>query len=644
MASSNYELNEDKSPGVVKTIGALSLVAASFGADPKAHAMQYSPDALPESTLKQTADRASARQSVVAEKYAKVADVKEVTQRWSKDQQLYVSGDIGIGEAELARLSEALKAHPNWTVYLTEKSEGTFYQDADGQQYFHNEAVEHALGKEVRNTQGFGEFRTADTGEPNGAIMYISFDRNADYRSVGYLGSEAYDSRGLGEDNWAGNLDEIAISRLKDGRRVYDAVIDSIEHLDSTREYRVAHPGIVKTATDFVSENIADIAKAAGAVLAAGATSLVLASRKRTISELLGSVAEHNTKFSDLAKVNERFLKEYQDLLATPEGRALRGDSEKISGDIAHYIKSNKELTEKGLLIAEGMSNNLTPDSLMGQAVVLASLDKTNEAKDILYNSEDVNSLRNIAAQVAEQQKVVAEFTSGLRNSMLHLSEVESKIESSLNTLERYAVDPKLSRNLSIKLEEAKAEWRELAARDPQNDPYSKYKDMLRLQDGIVYEIHSGHSQLEKYEALQADVERARLGMEASAKRIAELKGKADSSTGKLEELEEAHQSHQAQLAAVRTELSQAPSDDWLLRLAIYNQLFTDIGRNQKAAEKAYVSPGGQYYDSRPEPERSNYQSSSYDSSSGFSSSSFGSGFGSSSFGGGGSGFSSSNW
>lgn len=161
-----------------------------------------------------------------------VANVFEVVKSWRADRNLYVCGNVGLGQEQLKELAGFLKQHPNWTVYLAERCKGERYVDADGKVYLHDKAVSHCLGKELPNQTGFGTLTDARTGQKNGNVLYITFDAERTYRKLAFLGGEAYDSRGLGESKWTGNLDRTAVEALQNGRRVADAVTGTVNLID----------------------------------------------------------------------------------------------------------------------------------------------------------------------------------------------------------------------------------------------------------------------------------------------------------------------------------------------------------------------------------------------------------------------------
>ncbi len=156
----------------------------------------------------------------------------ELVDRWSGGG-LYVSGSVGVSNANLDALDGWLRQYPNWTVFLLERAEGVVYEARDGATYYHSRALEHMLSHELSARTTFGDIVDERTQLSYGAILYISFDRNATHRKLGYYGGDAFDRHGVGESRWRGGLDRAAIRALKNGRRVTQAVRDTVTEIET---------------------------------------------------------------------------------------------------------------------------------------------------------------------------------------------------------------------------------------------------------------------------------------------------------------------------------------------------------------------------------------------------------------------------
>src|SRR5690606_9673347 len=123
----------------------------------------------------------------------------------------------------------------NWTVLLMDHAGNETFTDNTGAHYSGMEAVEHALGKRLPAETGFGKLIHPQTGKRSGAFLVI-FLRE---RKFSYYASGAYDRRGLGEENFTGNLDAPAIRAMRSGGRVADAVKDTVTFIDRELSVRL---------------------------------------------------------------------------------------------------------------------------------------------------------------------------------------------------------------------------------------------------------------------------------------------------------------------------------------------------------------------------------------------------------------------
>ncbi len=158
-----------------------------------------------------------------------------ILENWRVDQHLYTVGELGVGAVQLAGLEEWLDENaPNWTVLLMESSEGEKYTDVFGVEHGGIDAVEHAMGKGLPASTGFGGLKDSSSGLANGAF-FILFMKD---RNFSYFGDRSYQRYRLGADQWRGNLDRPAIAAMRNGGRVIDAARDSIQSIDA--RYRKA--------------------------------------------------------------------------------------------------------------------------------------------------------------------------------------------------------------------------------------------------------------------------------------------------------------------------------------------------------------------------------------------------------------------
>lgn len=168
-----------------------------------------------------------------AVKLTKATDIVEV---WGEGQHLYVKGNIGLGDRQLANLEQWLDENAtNWTILLVQNARNEEYRDQGGRNHQSLDAVEHAVGQGLAAKTGFGELIHPETGEANGASFVLFLEE----RKFSYYGSDAYDRRGLGGKNFTGKLDRSAINAMRNGGRIVDAVKNTVKDIDARLAKRI---------------------------------------------------------------------------------------------------------------------------------------------------------------------------------------------------------------------------------------------------------------------------------------------------------------------------------------------------------------------------------------------------------------------
>ena len=158
--------------------------------------------------------------------------IDEVVSNWSADQHLWIKGKLPVSEKNLSELEKWLSENAqNWTIVLLQNARGQVFRSYRGM-----DAVEHAMGKQLANRTDFGALKDSRTGESNGAFFILFLDE----RKFSYYGSDAFDKRGLGENRWVGQLDAPAISAMRNGGRIVDAVKDTVTSIEKQLSRKIA--------------------------------------------------------------------------------------------------------------------------------------------------------------------------------------------------------------------------------------------------------------------------------------------------------------------------------------------------------------------------------------------------------------------
>ncbi|MDF1862191.1 MAG: hypothetical protein P1U87_18390, partial [Verrucomicrobiales bacterium] len=154
------------------------------------------------------------------------SQISEVVENWDGQQNLWVSGSLGVAGPQLTALESWLDVNgPNWTVVLMKQAGAQRYDGKSGMN-----AVEFALGEGLSNRTGFGKLVDQRTGETNGAVFVLFLDE----RKFSYFASDVFDKRSLGERYWVGRLDKPAASAMRNGGRIVDAVKNTVSNIESS--------------------------------------------------------------------------------------------------------------------------------------------------------------------------------------------------------------------------------------------------------------------------------------------------------------------------------------------------------------------------------------------------------------------------
>ncbi len=158
-------------------------------------------------------------------------NITEVVTKWSPTQHLWTKGNLGVRESDLAGLEGWLdKNAVNWTIVLLESASSQSFENRSGMS-----AVEFALGKGLSNQTDFGKLTDKRTGQANGAVFVLFLKE----RKFSYFASDVFDSRGLGERYWIGRLDKPAISAMRSGGRIIDAVKNTVTSIESALSRKI---------------------------------------------------------------------------------------------------------------------------------------------------------------------------------------------------------------------------------------------------------------------------------------------------------------------------------------------------------------------------------------------------------------------
>ena len=118
----------------------------------------------------------------------RVSSARDVVNRFRQEDQIYVVGRDPLSPGQMRRLAEILKEHPHFYIVMT--------PNAGQLQRFHG-TVNHGIG----GSQAFNELVNAETGEKDGAVMFLYMD-SSEGRQALLRTERLVDEAGVGEDHF----------------------------------------------------------------------------------------------------------------------------------------------------------------------------------------------------------------------------------------------------------------------------------------------------------------------------------------------------------------------------------------------------------------------------------------------------------
>lgn len=336
-----------------------------------------------------------------------ISSVEEVFVDWRPDQRLYVKGDLGVGESQLAGLEQWLDQNgTNWIIVLMDAAAGERFTDASGRSFRDMDAVEHRLGKGLPAQTEFGSWADSRTGERSGAFFVLFLKE----RKFSYYGSDVYDNRSLGENRWKGNLDKPAITAMRGGGRVVDAAKDTVSSIDQQLDRKIA-------AAERQVRQALEKAKAREARLESEAQGSYEAAQQQ-LSNLVSQVERMRESDSALTgEVVQPDVVDWTAQLASAESNLSRADYEAstaLANEVIEGVSRAQQEIDRyrnagGIM--DGLESDLTRMRSM-QYAGLASV-RFEKADDLLAESRRLHATAD-PAYYASMERARAEIT-GIR-------------------------------------------------------------------------------------------------------------------------------------------------------------------------------------------------------------------------------------
>ncbi len=292
---------------------------------------------------------------------------EDVAKQWAPGQQVYVKGNVNVAEQQLNDLAEWLQSNgPHWTVVLMETAEGEYFEGPDGTQHYGMGAVEHALGYGLNNQTSIASLKHPVTQERD-ATIFILFLRE---RQFSYYSSEAQDKRGLGKSKWIGNLDKAAINAMRNGRRVVDAVKDTVKSITGGLDRKINNEILLRVRAQQAMWGLV-VALILGLILAFLGFLWLLNRRRRPIMEQ--SMNEFRTRELSVRRETDQIdslFTRNQDILGSREKIAERGytgQTKLISEQAFNYVDDLFIMSKEVNRVVEEARSLIYPSSWWGK-------------------------------------------------------------------------------------------------------------------------------------------------------------------------------------------------------------------------------------------------------------------------------------
>lgn len=230
-------------------------------------------------------------------KHVQIQRVQDVEKNWQPNQHLFVKGDIGVSDEQLAKLERWLDENgAHWTIVLMHNARDESYTTPGGQTFARMDAVEYGLAHHLKNQTDFGDLVHEKTGESSGAIFVLFLVE----RKFSYYSSDVHDRRGIGQSRWIGNLDREAVRAMRSGGRIIDAVRNTVKQVEGKLARQIKQEEVDKERAK--QREIHERAK-----LLDGVRTLIVETQTDMIPRVESSAREVRTKYpqateSELAK------------------------------------------------------------------------------------------------------------------------------------------------------------------------------------------------------------------------------------------------------------------------------------------------------------------------------------------------------
>lgn len=248
----------------VRRAAAAVMIAASLSA-PGAAVAQDAQHMLP---VPPQIVLAQAGQNQQAGAVLEARDINEAIRNYGADTKVIVVGRPQIDQATLRAIARELK-DKSWIVVIVDDASGARYTDAEGRTHYDLDAIDFGTGQGLYNNGAMKVFTHPQTGERTSVVFTIVMQQHKFYLH----GSDAMRNHGLDTPNgreFKGDLDQWAISHMRNGGDVQGAVSETVANVDALLARAIANDAATgQEAVAAAKSSVDELAKARAAFVKA---------------------------------------------------------------------------------------------------------------------------------------------------------------------------------------------------------------------------------------------------------------------------------------------------------------------------------------------------------------------------------------
>ncbi len=341
-------------------------------------------------------------------------DIQEVINKWSPERQLFVRGNIGVGDMQMRGLAEWLKANgPHWTVVLMNTAEGQRFKSQGRTYYRRRRGRNRAWPWPEQSNQLWTVGPSRDQ-----RIGWYGVRHVLDRERVLLLCLRRARRARLGEAHWVGELDQPARRAMRSGGRIVDAVKDTVKTIDAK----------LKRAIE--SEKNAKIQ--------------IEQQRLRQVAQVQGELADLRVSVGEVEAASLEFVKEFPSAtgpLAKPPTESWLEQISELEKKLS--VETTSQVEQQHSILAGEISRYLNAYAAR------AGFKKEKEATITLVSSLDRSGSSQAQRAAAQARAMVTKGSEQLANGDLEFLETLANTESEIKLGQQALAEEQQRRRLA---------------------------------------------------------------------------------------------------------------------------------------------------------------------------------------------------